>query len=847
MFKKICLFMVGIISFVFIASAAEKKDRELFFLFENLLFSYDNVSLNNSGITTYSLLKKIAYCKKSCFLCKYAYDESWYYHPIDCEKDVYSKIGEGYFVELIEKLAQDASRLEIDEEFTEILPSFLLYFMHNSSFFPALGDGYSRLTENILPLSYFRDRPNTSPVTELYKQILAQCPNVDCSKLDLIHPLNRRVIQILKEESTLCVDLSQIVKTVNFGTSDSIFFVDKNACSNKDWDDIFLLLVSSGAPINTFEALRSAISVFFKQHSCKSCLAIKSRHRVESSIKYLCTAYKFLNNSFRKILDSGSKDKKSIYDKSLKYRANCCAKVMELVSCHDFKYIKPFQVEGSQNLMIEVFPPPRSDFKYTTASQEHLAWTCFIECFFCALLNNQSKLMGSHIHTTLRDSYGFLRPTLTPCGRSFRLSMGLQPTSYARIVGVALIKLDLVLEKLARNQRYELKSPTYFKRLMLSKTTQNETIFDANNMYSIVFLCEHLLNKCNEINAFMLLQQQIKSENVIPYSTYYKCNLYSAYKNNETPEETPLVDIMLHIQGYIDQSIRERIDIIDNAKLPVTLNYILAQIYIDYMRLNFLLQKKDDMGTSYFYRKSVEVIEKTLEDLSIFNTIYYYSNKVTKVQNVTYEVVNDKIMKACFFMDWGQQATFSSIIWGKRFFASKNYKLYMDESSYYQSVIFNHLINFPNTSKICDNSIATIYYLDPYPTLISVNSNINFKRRNTLEKLSEIFNDSQNSLAIVILDISSTPLWVQKELLEAWESGKNKNVKSLIFINSGNKNSQMGLDKYQFGQINIYFKKDQLNINSFKLLEDISEASHKFPLLIFLKNEIETMFGRTMY
>ena len=124
--------------------------------------------------------------------------------------------------------------------------------------------------------------------------------------------------------------------------------------------------------------------------------------------------------------------------------------------------------------------------------------------------------------------------------------------------------------------------------------------------------------------------------------------------------------------------------------------------------------------------------------------------------------------------------------------------------------------------------------------------NEEFKKKNILFKITNILGNK--NAAALIIDVSSATVSLQEEVYKKWISSSNSNVRYLIFVSSGNKNGQLGLDRYQFGQINVYIKNNTKNpfpVN-FEVLLQISNKSHNL-LLNYLKTEIEKILGKTVY
>jgi hypothetical protein len=951
--KKIYMyFSLAVYMFCCVEVSAINNREKLLLLFNEL--SADKINGKASNYSAHKdkhfiiskVLKKVPVGQGGCEICKTETSKLWYQHDIECQKSIIYKIGEGYYKELIKNFVADIAQLDsnIDYDFLiEIIPSFLLYFMHNASMFPPLGEGYVLIKEAAAPLSYFRDRPAGSPIMKIYSKILndgivdriKQLYGVDKKSL-LLQPLNLRMLEFLKSLTLKNKALSLgKIKSLNLD-EDHLFFIDKETQQKKGWPDSFSLLVASGSPQNTFTAIKSGINIFLKYFNDNGLINLNGSVHVTDVIPNHSSLISEIGFSlFNKRADD-------LYDRTLIYRSKICDKVIKLIQRHKFKHIKPFHVKYSQNLMIEVLSPPNADKDgYKVNSFEHAGWVNIINGFFGGLLNHCANKKQIYIYTIIRDSYGFLRPTLTVCGTAIRLSMGLQPSFYDEIVADALIMLDNILDDFANvyivngaenKPRIKIKNSqealvdingiktnidakgvvatmknkkiinlsafllqrikngypyknNYYLNSMIDGVENDELMLSPDHIIASLLTSQYLLDdsKCKadadnrashsyHLEAFlgyineMILSRIEKTGNIIRLKktkflkkmesepAYYLTGFGKGAAFKTATDQNTTITIVLHnIRGYIEGHVKKisKSDKLKNSPLKYSFHYILKEIVTDYKRIKYLLSQKQDYNSVHFYRKSIEVIDKVLEDLSILNTIYYYSDQRIKksFKNGIIEDANN-ITKAKFLMDWGQQATLSSIFWLTITNNVREKYLYTNESSYYQAVLCKELLNMqtPNMQKLKEDYLM-IYYLDLIPTLIFEETNNIFEIENSLTLVSNLLNFpvKKGAIIAIIIDTSSTPIILQKIVFKKWEQSQNPNVKYLIYVNSGNKNCQIGLDRYQFGQVNIYIKNSTVNLPiDFSLLSQISAISYN-PLLNYLKMEMGKIFSQTIY
>jgi hypothetical protein len=895
------------------------------------------------------LFRTIPAQQDHCEICRTGSDSLWYQHDIGCQKDIKYKIGEGYYKELMKNLVTDVEQAPSNLDYNEIinvLPSFLLYFIHNASMFPPLGEGYIQSRESALPLSYFRDRPADSPIMDVYSDIVNDTIVDKIRRLYgfkqesfLLQPLNVRMLEFLKK-------LTAKKKSINLGgikllggNKENIFLVEKKEQEQHSWRDTFLLIIAAGLPQNTFTAIASGIRIFLKHFDGEDQLGYVSKN------KYMTSETPKIAALINEIGSSSSRKKKlDLYDKTIIYRSKICNEVINLIQPHKFKHIKPFHVRNSQNLMIEILAPPYASKEgYHVNSEEHGGWVNLVNGFFGGLLNHYANEKKQHVYTSIRDSYGFLRPTLTICGTATRLSMGLQPSSYANIVADTLIMLDNILDefadvyisndvankllvksedticsepffvdlskinsyqnirsiistmqsrkpiKLAKFLLRKIKNGyshknNYYLNSMINGFDNNVPILSSDHIILSIPIAQYLLEEyrhkaaidlapCNyQLAAFVLyLNEMILSriyrsnkeimlkkteflKKIKAQQVYYLRGFEQlSHHKEKTNQNSVIPDVLTNIQAYVENHVKKICNNqhLKNTSLKHSLYFTLTEIVISYKRIKYLLSQKQDYNSSHFYGKSIEVIEKILEDLSMLNTINYYSDQSIRkmVRNGTIEHIHG-VTKAQFIMDWGQQATLSSILWLTHVTNAEKKYLYTDESSYYQAVICQNLLemSLPEPNKSQEKQLL-IYYLDIIPTLIFAETNDSFEKENTLTKALHILNTEPKDGMVIalIFDTSSTPISFQENIFKKWLTSRNSNVQYLIYVNSGNKNCQMGLDRYQFGQINVYVKKNTgYSSIDFSLLSQISYNTHS-SLLNYLKKEMEKLFGQTIY
>lgn len=859
--------------------------------------------------------------------------------------DFKSRFEDTFYKKLIFSLAADIREIDTslcENELIDILPSFFLYSVHNASVFPPLGEGMSQQWEKRRPFSYFRDMPFTSPIMDLYSRIVKSSLSRAYlkSKKDaiLLQPMNKSLLDTVKKIAVGHKDNFSKIEVLSDENGDIIFKNNADFCEN-DWTSFFSLLTSSGLPRNNFNTIRCGIKCFLKYQK-----SLDSRKFIRSKLPIPKCELEWLRKQVSKLKTPSKFEYCEMYDTLMAHRCNVCRMVIEELKNHKFRHIKPFHVKNSQNLMIEVWIPPHvhKDYAAISESTEHVyGWVSLINGFLCGLINHYSGLEKSNIYTVIRDSYGFLRPTLALSGTSVRLSMGIQPERYSKIVAQALIDLDEVLEEfgrvliLKRDKSIFIESSSKEVEINLSEINSEGNIHALDYLMKANrdFLASLLGRKveCNDVNMSCYLLTMMKNSKDIsidqiavstPISQFI---LNYSYKNYFRGSKKSRISYLLQaFISYLNEMVISRVNLDRNNKIYVDSNCVLddfrgnyvyytngfdelspfanggivekvpdvvikllqnmqfylwqklnkvcsyngifpvklkncfcvcvEELILNYKRITLLLENQECFSVSAFYNESVRLLEDSLEKIGILNSIYYFESpefrKLTDKKNSFSIERSGDITNGVFICDWGEQADISAVLWLNDIQKNKETYLYTDDTTYFEVKKFQNNLKLKHMKEAKNNKKEKllIYFFDPVPTIVLGRMNEEFKKcdclcmvKNVIHRNNEL---NEGDIGALVIDVSSSPMHLQLRIYREWMASKNDKVKYLIFVVSGNKNSQLGLDKYQFGQISVYVK-DKSNRTNFGLLERISGDAYN-PLLKYLKNELSLIQGEAI-
>lgn len=180
----------------------------------------------------------------------------------------------------------------------------------------------------------------------------------------------------------------------------------------------------------------------------------------ESSSPKKTSALSQYDFDFREIRNNGvvQSDLLSI---DLTHRAEVVQKIVEICQEVSLKNIKVYCAEQSPNLSIEIlfdelrkrqggqfWLKKNKKIKDKNLAEATKAWVNICLSFFGAILNQCSQDLNLSVHTSRRQSFGFLRPTIAEVAPSIRLSVGCAPLKFSEVVVNSIQYLDMALTKI---------------------------------------------------------------------------------------------------------------------------------------------------------------------------------------------------------------------------------------------------------------------------------------------------------------------------------------------------------------------------------------------------------------
>ena len=405
---------------------------------------------------------------------------------------------QGWLADLDDKTV--AERLH--SALVERLPAVLLYLVHNSSHDPPHGLAKVQATEASNPLYYYRSQSKRKhPHEVFYFQLLEYVQTTVLDKVSGSVKKDRGMQrlpatgeQILPSEpamkkltadnvgsgAPLSVATAWSAKDVN-GTS--LFFTKTRGYKGDTAaqvgmrktnaqvysDGLRTLFAASGSLADGIGHLIAFLQRFYAVPDAPAD-ELPPTEQVMAELNQVCVAIDKLGPELgaERPASSRSKDdhgrgnddhstpevggeRGSLFDESLAYRGSFAEALARAMSQVSLSHLTVFTFKDHPNLAIQTGAPPLTSAKtYSVAASYHEeGWTNAVLSFFGGLLNHFAAVHGQAVYVTRRQSFGFLRPTLTDTKESFRLSLGAQPVGYADVILEALCHLEAAISSLA--------------------------------------------------------------------------------------------------------------------------------------------------------------------------------------------------------------------------------------------------------------------------------------------------------------------------------------------------------------------------------------------------------------
>lgn len=506
-------------------------------------------------------------------------------------------------------------------------------------------------------------------------------------------------------------------------------------------------------------------------------------------------------------------------------------------------------------LMIRLYPT------YTQVNDTYTQGvTNVLLSFFAALLNQHLQAAGYDIYAQRRQSFGFLRPTLTDAGYlTIRLSLGLEPSKFDDIILKSLNDFDVLLEKYDFGAGAAAESQIVREVIKVPvKTTEQQRHGDAP-IRSVVRSDDMTLTTYNQALAYLNKAKETEDtdyqekglDNFLRQYVLNGASLPDVSLNNPpTTDMAPHNATLTQMFGNIIQYTHQFVEKLDYLKENEPLGsfahvywHSLLKLYNNLHEAQYLLAHRDTQTASAFFKKATLLSENILEYLISLDGLKQCRAKIqgqpldpiktlkdTEAAYAARQFSIDQKKIDCYLMDSGQQANvttllvFLNLLHGQE--ERKNYgrELYICENSYYELPLFLKDIRKDGEEYVTNNKAAAkIAFTD-----ISCLHNFNVQDYPAMQGL--------------IIDITHHP-HTHHALLKKIVSEARAQGVFIALTESCLKHQQLGLDKYQSGKVMVISP----NNDNFKdythteeLLADVSKEAEDPCIASYLQmvNEI---------
>ncbi len=328
-------------------------------------------------------------------------------------------------------------------------------FIHNATYTPQSGYGKSQLREynNKSQLQYYRSQ-GEHPTVRFHMKLVG-IPTDKRRKSRL--PLNPAFAK-------LCENAGLSNKVL-----DALKALDSRGyphpwINSKKTGYLILKIAHSGARMNNFSVLANDMySLVAKKNAAetrsvlqnKLTTSIHSTQTVkkESKIDLVKKTNKLLNQ-FRALSEKSTnilQSTQTLASHLFTHRAKRTDQIRDKINTANLTNIAIEPFKGSTCLMIKLYPG------FNDKSEVYKEGvTNVLLSFFGGMLNHELQRHGLYLHTERRQSFGFLRSTLTDGGSMcIRLSLGMEPSIFDEILIKCLHEFNSVLTN------YKFKDPTH--------------------------------------------------------------------------------------------------------------------------------------------------------------------------------------------------------------------------------------------------------------------------------------------------------------------------------------------------------------------------------------------------
>ncbi len=734
--------------------------------------------------------------------------------------------GEASFQSLYAYLINDMAQYDGNiDHLTWYSALVLNMFVHVATFTPHEGHGKVQAREfagHKSQLQYYRSQgnhPQASFFRILTKQEREDKQGIRNSRL----PMNEAFLKLVEvEQPNICRDLKEMdaktgyPKDIKKGSKKLGYVMTQIAHAGARKNNILALIQGmeqalASEPEQSAQQLQQKLTGILKPTK-----SIKKR-KPDDCIKRINGYLK----AFKKIsLDTSTDSALSTH--LLTYRTERVNLIKQRINDKKLKHI---EVDTSSkhmtSLMLRLYPACKvEDDTYKEGV------TNVLLSFFGALLNHHAQKRKMRLHTERRQSFGFLRPTLTDAGcLTLRLSLGLEPEVFNEVILESLDAFEILLEEFKFDKKED---PSVSKVFELSKEIpeveegENKPRTPDAHIRSVTRKDDKILLTYRQAQAYInqaaltqapdYLSQAMKNylDGYVYKQETLTLKASPALVNDHVQTiASPVVDLLRNTLNYALQCVEKLEPINADEPHPHFLNtyqHSLGKLFNKAQAASDLLKKINQIDATEFYQQALALSEDMLEYLISLNGLQLIRAK-SKGEGVApdpvavlHEMELNYTKKALgipsahlnlYFTDSGQQAITTSLLslltithGPTPYDVNADASIYLFRDSYYE---------VPEFLKDCKKDGLNV-------------------RTKSLQQARIVFTDVTqlehfdckkcNNMQALVVDMTHHPMLSKAEIKAKIEAAYAQT--GLVFlVESTLKHGELGLDKYQAGKITI--------------------------------------------
>lgn len=770
------------------------------------------------------------------------YQASYRNAPVEAE---HLETGESSFQQLYAHLM--LSMLENTSSITHMITYSALVvnmFMHVATFTPYEGQGKAQKREfnHKSQLEYYRSQGNHAQAA-LYKKLTPDGEGV-CRL-----PFNEGFIKLIGGDD-FSPSLGKELKKINLETG-----FPNSGETVKGF--VMTQIAHAGARKNNFSSLTQGMRLFLKgtpegekKEALKNKLtavlpstkSIQKLNTIDCAnrIKGYLTQFKKMSQEQKTIPVAD----KNLASHLLTYRIHRAEAIKAQVAALNFQHIS---VDDGQknitNLMIRLYPNCQD-----TSDTYTEGVTNVLLSFFSGILNHLAQKNGLSIYANRRQSFGFLRPTVTDAGcLVIRLSLGVEPTSFDALVITALKEFEILLGEFRFDDKTHVKVSDVFKFNKAEKVRKEggrKPKDPDTYIRNVVRKDDRTLTTFKQAKAYIDEAYQTNAPNYLSHAMTSFLDEY-VYQNKKIktplanvddnqlvePVETmdsPIVDLLKNTLFYV-RNFAEKLTFLSVDEPLEGFNHpylhSLHKLLINYKEAEALLSKIGQLNATTFNHQALMHIENILEYLISLEALRQIrldcqgvpcdpiaALKHGELDYVKKELSLEPSQLSLFFTDSGQQAITAALLTlsielhgpardGRTYDAD----IFLFNKSYYEVAEF---------IKDCkaDHLKLEIHRIEHAKIIFS-----------DISQIENIELDKCTAMKALVIDITNYPLLDKPEVKDIIAKAQARGV-MVTLVESYLKHSQLGLDKYQAGKITVIHPQGQaLTPASADIFESISD------------------------